>query len=79
MPSKTVTVSTEKWERVKAACAAKVPIPTDPETNEPEYTEAEWPFVLLKRYFSRLVRSYELEQQGKDDAPDFDEDIMTVS
>ena len=46
MPSKTITVSTEKWERVKAA-------------------------------FS--LRSYELELQGKDNAPDFDEDIMTVT
>jgi len=77
MPSKTITVSTEKWERVKAAFSRS--IPTDPETNEPEYTEAEYPFVVLKRYVARKVRSYELELQGKDNAPDFDEDIMTVT
>ena len=77
MPSKTITVSTEKWERVKAAFSGS--IPTDPETNEPEYTETEWPFIVLKRYVARMVRSHELDRQGKDGAPDFDEDIMTVS
>jgi len=77
MPSRTITVSTEKWERVKAAFAPS--IPTDDETGQPEYTEAEWPFVALKQYVAGMVRSYEQDRQGKDNAPAYDKDIMTVS
>ena len=77
MPSKTITISTEKWDRVKAAFAGEIPF--DPETGEPQYTENEYPFVVLKRYVARKVRSYEQDHQGRDNAPVFDEDIMTVS
>ena len=77
MPSKTISVSTEKWERVKAAFAPS--IPTDPETHQPEYTETQWPFEALKRYVAGMVKAHENDRQGKDSAPAFDEDIMTVS
>jgi len=77
MPSKTITVSTEKWERVKAAFAKS--IPTDPETHQPEFTEAQWPFEALKRYVARTVRSHEKDLQGTENAPEFDKDILTVS
>ena len=77
MPSKTITISTEKWERVKAAFARSIPL--NPETGEPEYTDTEWPFVALKRYVARIVKGYENERQGLDNAPAFDENIMDVT
>ena len=76
MPSKTITVSTEKWERVKPSFWDSVPRDAD---GQPEYTESEWVFESLKRVVARRVRSYELKKQGSDNAPAYDDDMMTVT
>ena len=84
MPSKTINITTEKWIRVKAAFIAKFPIPQIPDPNDPdnmipEFTEAEWVFIYIKRYFARIVRSHELDRQGKDNALPIDNDMVTIT
>lgn len=91
MPSKTITISAAKWTRVKDAFVGHSPIPekVDPawvDTGDgtppdmiPVCTEAEYPFYCLKKYVARLVRSYELKVDGKNNASAFDEDIMTIT
>jgi len=84
MPSKTINITTEKWIRVKEAFIAKFPIPQIPDSNDPdnmidEFTEAEWVFVYVKRYFARIVRSHELDMQGKDNALQIDNDMLTIT
>ena len=75
MPSKTITISTAKWNRVKKAFYDFVPQDTD---GNPLYTEAEWVFVYMKRLFARKVHSYELGQQGRLSAPAYDENIIEI-
>ena len=87
MPSKTITISAAKWTRVKEAFCAKFPIPKIPDpndTNKPpnmidEFTEAEWVFIYIKRYFARIVRSHEVDRKGKDNAPAFDENMIEIT
>lgn len=78
MPSKTISISAEKWDRVKDAFAKKFPIPEDEKTHEPEHTENEWPFVYLKKLVARIVRAHERNIQGVS-APEMDEDMVTFS
>ena len=77
MPSKTITISAAKWTRVKEAIKGHDPIPTN-EEGKLSYTDAEWVFVKIKKYIARVVRSYEQNKQGKDNAPAYDEDIVTI-
>lgn len=78
MPSKTITISEAKWTRVKEAFCAKFPIPTDNE-GQPLFTEVEWVFIYIKRYFARIVRSHEVDRQGKDNALAFDENMIEIT
>ena len=83
MPSKTITISAAKWTRVKEAFCAKFSIPKIPDPNDPnnmidKFTDAEWVFIYIKRYFARIVRSHEVDRQGKDNAPDFDESMIEI-
>ena len=78
MPSKTITISAAKWERVKEAIAGHDPIPVGEDGN-PLYTDAEWVFVKIKKYIARLVRSYEQNRQGQDNAPAYDEDMIEIT
>lgn len=84
MPSKTISITAEKWERVKAAFCAKFPVPmiedpNDPENRIPQYTDAEWVFVYIKRYFARIVKAHENDRQGLDNAPALDNDMITIT
>ena len=78
MPSKTLIISNGKWNRVKTAFNTKFTIPKDSEGKD-MYTENEWIFVYIKKYVARIVKSYENEMQGKNNALPLDEDIITIS
>ena len=88
MPSKTISCSTAKWNRLKTAICALNPVPQIPDPNSsdpinpdtiPEFTEAEWTWQVIKRYCARLVRSYEQNKQGTDNAPELDNDMITIT
>ena len=84
MPSKTINCTIAKWARIKKAFNARFPVPMikdskDPKNEIPEFNENEWPFEYIKRLVARIVKSYENDMQGKDNTPELDNDMVTLS
>jgi hypothetical protein len=74
MASITLTIPDEKYDEFKEAFLTMNPVPTDPDTELPLYTENQW----VKEWLIRLVKKR--YKQGREElarqAASYDDDIV---